>query len=113
MIAIGFVVLALVGTLARVLIGHVLNRPDAPIGTLAVNVAGAFLLGLLVGSGASTDALTVVGAGALGSFTTFSALSHETAWMVRRNHVRRGLIYLTTTVVVGVGAAWLGLVIAG
>jgi CrcB protein len=113
MIVIGFVVLAVGGTLARVLIGHVFNRPDAPIGTLTVNVVGAFLLGLLVGAGASTDTLTVVGAGALGSFTTFSALSHETAWMMRRHRGRRSLVYLTATVVLGIGAAWLGLVMAG
>ena len=113
MIVIGFVALALAGTLARVLIGHVLNSPDLPIGTLAVNIAGAFVLGLLVGAGASADTLSVVGTGALGSFTTFAALSHETAWMVRRHHVRRSLIYLATTVAVGVGAAWLGLAIAG
>ncbi len=113
MIVLGFIVLALVGTLARVLIGHVLNRPDLPIGTLAVNISGAFLLGLLVGAGASGDTLTVVGTGALGSFTTFSALSHETVWMARRHHVRRSLVYLTIAVGVGIGAAWLGLAIAG
>ncbi len=113
MIVIGFAVVAVVGTLARVLTGHVLNRSDAPIGTLAVNVVGAFLLGLLVGAGASTDTLTVFGTGALGSFTTFSALSHETAWMARRHRVGRGVVYLATTSVLGIGAAWLGLVIAG
>ena len=43
--------------------------------TAAVNVAGSFLLG--VASGWTSPTLTVIGVGALGSFTTFSTFIAE------------------------------------
>lgn len=109
MILFGFVVVAAIGTLARVLVSAGLNRSDLPLGTLTVNVVGAFLLGLLAGSGVSPDTLTVFGTGALGSFTTFSTVSHEAAMMCRRRQILRSTGYLAATIVVGIAAAWLGL----
>jgi CrcB protein len=55
-----------------------------PWGTLAVNVSGAFLLGLFVygvreGGRASERARLVVSTGFLASFTTYSAFAAETA----------------------------------
>lgn len=46
-------------------------------GTLLANVAGSFLLGLLVASGPSASVATVVGTGYLGSLTTFSTFALE------------------------------------
>lgn len=43
-----------------------------PLGIFAVNVSGAFALGLLVGAGLDGAALTILAGGAIGSFTTFS-----------------------------------------
>ena len=48
----------------------------APWGVLAVNLVGAFLLGLLVGAQPSSVVVIALGTGFLGSFTTFST------WMV-------------------------------
>lgn len=48
----------------------------APWGVLAVNLVGAFLLGLLVGAHPSSVVVIALGTGFLGSFTTFST------WMV-------------------------------
>lgn len=57
-----------------------------PFGTLAVNLTGAFLLGLLVGSGNVDSVAVTAGVGFLGGFTTFST------WMVET--VRVGLLPL-------------------
>jgi CrcB protein len=46
--------------------------PGFPLGTLAVNVSGAFALGVLHGAGVGGDALTLTGTALLGSYTTFS-----------------------------------------
>jgi len=51
---------------------------DFPLGTLAVNLLGAFCLGLLTGLSVTGDALLLAGTGALGSFTTFSTWMLET-----------------------------------
>lgn len=52
------------------------NRHDGfAAGTLIVNVTGSFLLGLL--SNIAPPALTVVGVGGLGAFTTFSSIARD------------------------------------
>ena len=48
-----------------------------PLGTLAVNLSGSFLLGLLVGVGASDRVQLLVGTATLGSYTTFSTWMFE------------------------------------
>jgi fluoride exporter len=53
-----------------------------PWETILINVTGSFLLGLLVGSGAGSRWLDVVGTGFLGGYTTFSAASLETAGLL-------------------------------
>jgi CrcB protein len=65
-----------VGALARFgLDGAVSGRrllPGFPLGTLAVNLSGAFVLGVLSGAGLAGDALTLAGTALIGSYTTFS-----------------------------------------
>jgi CrcB protein len=52
------------------------------LGTLIVNVAGAFLLGVLSGwSGRPTWAMPLLGMGFCGALTTFSTLTFET-WVL-------------------------------
>jgi fluoride exporter len=71
----------LAGALGAVLRGWVQHtagaRGHARRGTLAVNLAGTALLGLVVGADAPTAVLAVVGAGLCGGLTTFST------WMVQ------------------------------
>jgi CrcB protein len=72
-IAVG--VLGGAGALARfALDGAVASRWGGrfPLGTFAVNISGAFALGVLVGLAPSTDAMRLAGTALLGSYTTFS-----------------------------------------
>ncbi len=73
-------------------------RGGAPVGTLAVNVAGALALGLLVGLGVEGEALLLVGGGLLGSLTTFSTWLVEAVALPRRR---------AAALVAGAGAAGL------
>ena len=59
---------------------HVAHRLDGrfPRGTLLVNVAGSFVLGLLVGAGVSADGLALLGTGFCGGLTTYSAFAVQT-----------------------------------
>ena len=43
-----------------------------PLGILAVNIAGALVLGLVAGAALDGEALIIVAGGVIGSFTTFS-----------------------------------------
>jgi CrcB protein len=82
--------------------------PHLPVGTLAVNLSGSFLLGLLAGAAVAGDARLILGAGALGSYTTFST------WMVETQRIeevgRRGVAgaNLVLGIVLGLAAAALG-----
>jgi fluoride exporter len=73
------------GAVARFVVdGAVAGRfdRDLPVGTLAVNVSGAFLLGLVAGVALTGDALLLVGTATLGSYTTFSTWMLETHRLV-------------------------------
>lgn len=107
MIAILFVATAAAGTLLRWYAS--MTVPMRAIATFAVNVGGAFALGLL--STATSDSQLVGGIAGLGALTTFSTLVAET---VELDEISRGLAvrYVGATFVVGVAAAWLGLQLA-
>jgi fluoride exporter len=99
--ALWFVLAAAGGAMTR----HQVNRLGTGWrGTMALNVVGAFALGLLVGSDAGDATLTVVGTGLCGSLTTFSTFALEFAEAPRR--IR--LVILVGTVALGLGAAALG-----
>jgi fluoride exporter len=64
-----------VGAVARFATDTLVERRvlgQFPAGTLVVNVAGSFTLGLLVGLGASNGARLLFGTATIGSYTTFS-----------------------------------------
>lgn len=101
-----FVVAAAAGAAVRQLAGGYLNN-EFPIGTLAVNVVASFLLGIVV---AAADPLpTVLGIGALGAMSTWSATATEAAAMSRSDQGLLAVAYLGLTVTTGVLAAWFGL----
>jgi CrcB protein len=84
-----------------------------PWGTLAVNVAGSFLAGLLLGAlgdGALRSGLLV---GFSGALTTYSTFSYETLRLVEDGARRYALANVAASVVAGIGAAALGWTVAG
>lgn len=83
-------------------------HPHLPMGTLAVNLSGAFLLGLLVGAAVEGDARLLLGAGAIGSYTTFSTWMVETQRIDEAGKRRLAVANLVLSVVFGLAAAALG-----
>lgn len=91
------------GSLARW--GLVLALPDL-LTTLAINVAGAFLLGVLVARRPDgTWSRPFLGTGVLGGFTTFSAFAVQAV----DASLPTGIAYVAGTLVLGIAAADLGL----
>jgi CrcB protein len=90
-----------------------------PVATLGINVLGAFLLGALlelladrsIDAGVSRRLRLTLGTGVLGGFTTYSALSTDTASLALAHPVQ-ALGYAAATVVVGAGASALGIWLA-
>ena len=83
-----------------------------PWGTLAVNLIGSLLIGLLVGWIASKNLGEIwrsfLMVGLLGSLTTFSTFSLELLSFFQRGEFITGGIYLFASIVFGVGLAYLG-----
>jgi len=72
------------GAVCRYAIGRLVSHERLPMGTLAVNVLGSFLLGLAVFSGLSGDLSLLFATGFCGSLTTYSSFSVDTTqlWTV-------------------------------
>lgn len=87
-------------------------RGSFPLGTFLINVAGSFLLGLLLLHPALTGRLsgqlaTGLSAGFLGAFTTFSTLEFETLQLLEKGHWRTAALYVVGSFALGFSAAWL------
>ena len=66
-----------VGAALRFVVAHHLDS-RVPWGTLLVNVAGSFLLGLWSGLALGENAMALLGVGFCGAFTTYSAFAVQT-----------------------------------
>ena len=100
-----------VGASLRLLVdGAVRSATGArlPWGTLLINVVGSAGLGVLVGSGATPQAMTVAGTGLLGGFTTFSTASFESAALALDKRWAGAILYAVGTLVLSVAGAAVG-----
>jgi CrcB protein len=98
------------GVLARYGIGTAI---DSPWAIVAVNVAGSFALGLLVGGEwGSAQTRIALGTGFLGGFTTFSTFSVQAVQDLDAGEPGRALAYVAASVVLGLTAAAAGFFVA-
>lgn len=82
-----------------------------PLATLAVNVVGAFLVGVVLTAGPvrlSEDAVVAVSVGFLGAFTTFSALTWDALRLEDQGRLATAVVYVTASVVLGLVAVVAG-----
>jgi len=104
-----------IGAICRVGIGELFHgSSDFPIGTLAANLLGTFILCLF-----STGAIqqltsdqqiqTAITTGFLGSFTTFSAFSMETVSLMQEGQVVIAVLYVSASVIGGLTIGLFGL----
>jgi CrcB protein len=98
------------GVLARFGISRATLHSEALLwSTVAINVAGSFLLGLLVAAQwFSADAREAIGVGFLGGFTTFSTFSVQIVIELDAGKPGRALAYLAASVLGGLLAAFAG-----
>ena len=81
---------------------------DFPVGTLAVNVSGAVLLGLITGLALGHDQALLAGTAAVGSYTTFSTWMLETQRLAEERQRREAILNVAVSLVLGIAAAALG-----
>ena len=87
-----------------------------PFGTLAVNVTGSLVMGLLAAyfgfrSGASQHWRLFLTTGILGGYTTFSTFSLDVAVLYERGELGLAFLYVLVSVLVSVAALFGGLIL--
>jgi len=84
-----------------------------PVGTLAVNLIGCFVLGwfaqlVLAKSRISHQVRLAISTGLIGSFTTFSTFSVETVQLIQGGMLGAGIAYAGVSLIGGLLLVWLG-----
>ncbi len=113
-----------VGAVLRYQIGRAVTHlagpgTGFPWATLVVNVSGSLAMGVLLGWLAKSSQTPqtgetlrlLVGVGLLGGFTTFSAFSAEMITLVHRGMILQGAAYGATSIIAGMAAFLIGLVL--
>jgi CrcB protein len=101
------------GVLSRYAISNAFHGDALPWATVAINVAGSFLLGVLVVEPwFSPQTRAALGVGFLGGFTTFSTFSVQAVLDVDAGQSGRAVAYVTASVLGGLAAAAAGFYLA-
>jgi CrcB protein len=107
-----------IGSIARYLSQQAVTKyygETFPFGTLIVNIAGCLIIGVLFGFIEKGKLLLpetrlFLTTGFCGGFTTFSAFSIENIIMLNKGEFFYVLIYVALSVILGLGATYLGMV---
>jgi len=102
------------GAVSRYLLSnyvHSWTNHHIPFGTLAVNVLGSFLIGILYvlimeKMTIHQDWRSVLMVGFLGAFTTFSTFSLESIRLLEQGHIGSALFYILASVTLCILAVW-------
>jgi CrcB protein len=110
-----------IGSVLRYLLSGVVQTgtgaTDFPVGTLAVNLIGCFVIGVLTELSESRGVLnaeirSLLVVGLVGGFTTFSTFANETLSAMRDRALLVAVGNVLLSVILGLVAVWLGRVLA-
>lgn len=107
------------GANARYMLGRwIAERYGAqfPYGTMFINVSGSLIIGfvltvLAARSGLSENYRLLIAVGFLGAYTTFSTYTYDGLTMMRADEWLKSLVYLTSSVVLGMAAVSAGMLL--
>lgn len=104
-----------VGSILRFLISETIQTKSVgtfPYGTLAVNLIGCFVIGVIFAlvskTSVSSELKYFLATGLIGGFTTFSAFSFETFALFRAGQIWNAALYIILSVSLGLVATMLG-----
>jgi fluoride exporter len=106
----------MLGSIARYIMTRTIDTKTGslfPFGTLAVNVIGSFILGIIFAIAARKTGMDenwrlFFGTGVCGGFTTFSAFTLENFNLLQTRPLI-AVIYMTVSLIAGIGAVALGI----
>jgi fluoride exporter len=100
------------GTVIRYLCQRAFNEESFPYGTLLVNVAGCFIMGilwaLLASNSLREQSRLLLITGFCGGFTTFSAFSYESNRLLMDGKIFVFFLYTSISIIAGLFATYGG-----
>ena len=102
-----------IGSMLRYVCWLLFSSKYFPYATLAVNIVGSFVIGIVIALSLKNQALTdnwklFIATGICGGFTTFSAFAMENMQLLQNGKYTLAFTYILLSVVAGITAAWLG-----
>lgn len=102
-----------IGSALRYWIYLLFKTQSFPFATLLINIAGSFLIGIIMGlaireNNVPADYKLFLATGICGGFTTFSAFSYENVSLLQAGKFNLAFIYILASVTAGIAATWLG-----
>ena len=105
-----------IGSMLRYLTSVVIEKYYAtifPLATLIINILGCLLIGIIMGlleKNQVTDSAMkwLLVTGFCGGFTTFSAFGYENIRLLQNGNVFLAFVYISASIILGLGSVWLG-----
>ncbi|MBP2239745.1 CrcB protein [Cytobacillus eiseniae] len=101
------------GAICRYVVTNVMKRlflDQKPYGTMAVNLSGSFLLGLLFGLSESNEYNLLLGTGFLGAYTTFSTFKLESIQLFEKKEKNTAILFSLLTYSGGIVLTTIGII---
>jgi CrcB protein len=94
-------------------VGRHFPASQFPLGTLAVNMIGCFMIAFIGEAGAGRGFLTAemrlfLFVGIMGGFTTFSAFGYETFYFIKTSQFHFAFLNVAAQIILGLAAVMLG-----
>lgn len=99
------------GSLSRFLVSKSIAEQHSgayPLGTFAINLAGAFLLGVITAFHVNFSVYAFIAIGFLGSFTTFSTFMFESFSLFQSGEKKNAILYLMISMGLGIASYFSG-----
>ncbi|MEO6253877.1 MAG: fluoride efflux transporter CrcB [Ferruginibacter sp.] len=102
-----------IGSMLRYAAGLLISSKYFPYATLAVNIIGSFIIGIVFAMSIKEEGLSApwklfLATGICGGFTTFSAFSLENMELLQNGKAGMAIIYIMLSILLGIIAAFLG-----
>jgi CrcB protein len=102
-----------IGSVLRYVSSLLMTTKIFPYATLAVNITGSFIIGIVFAMSIKDGALSnnwklFLATGICGGFTTFSAFSLENMGLLQSGKYGLAFTYIGLSMVLGIGATFLG-----
>jgi fluoride exporter len=107
----------MIGSMLRYLFAILIKPGAFPYATLAVNILGCLLIGVIIGLSAKNGYVDnhwklFLATGICGGFTTFSAFSFECVQLMEQQRYAAMLGYIGLSVILGLAATFAGIQLA-